>query len=1215
MNLREQPRATKPLFSIIVPTRQREEKLRCLFDSFLAMTHDLSRIEIVLVVDDDDEKSVAFEYPHIPIERVVVGVGLKMGELNMAGYKRSSGRFIMLLNDDVVIRTKDWDEKVLSVFKGFPDEIALVHVNDKIFQEKLCTFPFVSRTFCEQAGGICPPDYVRYRIDDHIYNVFNLLSVLGKTRIVYLPDVIFEHTNVVTTAAGEVEYKPNEAIHAIDTKRFDELLPARKELAVRLAGLIDQHLSKEVPSLRTKQLGAVSDSVSLRLPEYVRISSDHLLLTSENTRVTIGIVSANLRNEHAVICIDRVKQYTKNFDLIILDNNGGPNFNHSHEMNRILSICKTDYLLLMDDDVFAEPGWLDGMLRCMNPAVGVITPMHKDKHGNLSYAGVVMRPDYTGHHTHCLVAPELPVPIQTLCSAIMLIDVRKCGHLRIDESYSKYFLDIDYGLRVWEAGFSVVCSPYTMVTHLGGATLQQGSTASNVLFEQQRQMFVRNWMPTQRYKNLEKDIWSNSPHMRELHSLPRELDALLSQNPAEDRDVYCKRAHEFFARLGPYPALLDYSRERIWASLGTKSPGFDDPELGHLVFLKGFYGYPVLIERNYDGFNIVFWNGRYYAIPQSDGFFDPERLANQGYSRSFQAASMDLLKIMIAMNYQSQTGIPHRHSNSSVRLLQVIGEQRTGYASWKSGLRRGGLSSLKRLIVSLWGYQEFDRMKSKWIAMRSKQPARSILLSAPRFVLGVLLEGLTHRRKAAHPLPAATIDRGDIEMEKAEGDVQKWLDASPISLVEASYRGYSIYCFEYKFFAVPKTLGTFSYDDFKSGVYGQCSVGHTLPEIHATIDRLIGQVECPQHERGLFLACLSQDQLEPYIETLRLSGSLTVLAGRDSGQLWRDFDCIQVDEETLNEWAQFFNISAKKGVDKRILDGEFSHFILPWVCPEIGPSNALEGVAAKLTRRLDVIYPSGECRVYEGENLHRLWYNKAYLTSMFQAIGSPVGKSVLEIGCSDGLVCDIVSLLGARHVVGIDAMKSVGCNFPSAKIQYEERDAKATGLPDQSFDLVYSIATFEHISDPLRVLTEILRVMKVGGYAYVQAGPLYHSPFGHHMFAYFQDYPWIHLRKSKDEIKAYARERQIDLAVKRDLGITSDEYIDGMLNSDHLNGLFLEAYRLNDFESRSDVKVVKFHTSYEGRELLTADVLSEMYHFKPDCLIEHGFEIAFQRLR
>ncbi len=1207
MNLVAQLQANTRLFSIIVPTRQREAKLRSLLESFLAMTQDLSRIEIILVVDDDDEGSANLECPGIHIERVIVKAGLTMGELNMAGYRRSTGRYIMLLNDDVIVRTRNWDEKVLSVFLSFPDEIVLVHVNDKIFQEKLCTFPFVSRTFCEVAAGICPPDYVRYRIDDHIYNVFNLLSVLGKTRIVYLPDVLFEHTNTTMTAYGKVEYRPNETIHAADTKRFDELLPARKDLAVRLAGLIDQHQSREIPSLRAQLLEPLIDSVSLRRPEHMRFESDSSQLTSENTRVTIGVVSANLRSEHATICIDRVKQYTKNYDLIILDNNGGPNFNHSREMNRILSICKTDYLLLMDDDVFAEPGWVDGMLRCMNPRVGVVTPLHKDKHGNLSYAGIVMRPDYTGHHTHYVAAPEVPVPIQTLCSAIMLIDVRKCGHLLIDESYSKYFLDIDYGLRVWEAGFSVVCSPYTMVTHVGGATLMQGGTVSNVLFEQQRQMFVRNWMSTQRYRNIEKNVWPKFPHLRELLDMPSQLEVLLRQGPMQDRDAFCKRAHEYFSRIGSYPALMDYSRERIWESFGEKHPDYDDPERGHFVFLQGFFRSPVLIEQNYHGLNIVFWNGQYHAVPQSEGFFHPERLANHGYSRSFQAASMDLLKILIALD--------HRGACSPERGVPTIWEQWARYPSWKSGLRSGGLLSLKRLIVWLWGYQTFDRMKNEWRVMRNKKPDRNILFVAPQFALFTLLHELRHKRRAGHSLSPAKGHRNGVSRTTEARDPREWLHASPVTLMEASYRGYSIYGFEYKFFAIPESAGVFDYDNFTRGMYGQCPIGHTLLEVHSVIDRLVEQSKSPNRERGLFLACLPPDQLRPYIESSRLSGAITILAGRDSAESWSGIDCIKVDAQSLDEWARSCDFSDKECFDKRIVDGGFSNCIIPWSCPEGGPSNVLEGIASKLTRRLDVIYPFGERRVYEGENLHRFWYNKAYLASMIHAIGLPIGKSVLEIGCSDGLVCDIVSLLGARQVVGIDVMKSTGCNFPSSKIQYQVKDASATGLPDQSFDLVYSIATLEHVADPAGVLAEILRVTKVGGYAYVQAGPLYHSPFGHHMFSYFKDYPWIHLRKTKDEIKAYARARQIDLAVKRELGVTSDEYIDSMLNSAHINGLFLEDYQLNEFQSRSDVKVVLSHTSYEGRELLTPDLLSEMHGYKPEHLVEHGFEIAFQRLQ
>ena len=49
----------------------------------------------------------------------------------------------------------------------------------------------------------------------------------------------------------------------------------------------------------------------------------------------------------------------------------------------------TDYLVLLDDDVFVEPNWLEGMLRYVGENVGVVAPLHKDRFGRLSYAGVV----------------------------------------------------------------------------------------------------------------------------------------------------------------------------------------------------------------------------------------------------------------------------------------------------------------------------------------------------------------------------------------------------------------------------------------------------------------------------------------------------------------------------------------------------------------------------------------------------------------------------------------------------------------------------------------------------------------------------------------------------------------------------------------------------------------------------------------------------------
>ena len=192
-----------PIFSFLIPTRGRPKSLLRLLDSFKEKTDNLQSMEIILVIDEDDHEMTDFIFNDIPLKRVMVKSGMNMGALNMAGYNASSGKYIMLLNDDVVVQTDRWDKKILYCFNSFSDGVVLIHVNDLIFKEKLCTFPFVSRVFCDIVGGICPTEYRRHRIDDHIYNIFNLLGVLGEKRIVYLPDVIFEHYHYVINKKGK----------------------------------------------------------------------------------------------------------------------------------------------------------------------------------------------------------------------------------------------------------------------------------------------------------------------------------------------------------------------------------------------------------------------------------------------------------------------------------------------------------------------------------------------------------------------------------------------------------------------------------------------------------------------------------------------------------------------------------------------------------------------------------------------------------------------------------------------------------------------------------------------------------------------------------------------------------------------------------------------------------------------------------------------------
>jgi hypothetical protein len=189
-------------------------------------------------------------------------------------YEASSGRYFMLLNDDVVARTKSWDRIILSCLNRYPDGIILVHTNDNLFREVLCTFPIVSRTFCELVGGICPLDYIRYRIDDHIEDLFNLLWVLGERRTIYLPDVHFEHFRYVEEAEGNRQYILNEKTLALDAERFLSLLPERKRLALELKQYLASPATLEEKLAWSARLEQVHDPFSLRVPERLRVERE-----------------------------------------------------------------------------------------------------------------------------------------------------------------------------------------------------------------------------------------------------------------------------------------------------------------------------------------------------------------------------------------------------------------------------------------------------------------------------------------------------------------------------------------------------------------------------------------------------------------------------------------------------------------------------------------------------------------------------------------------------------------------------------------------------------------------------------------------------------------------------------------------------------------------------------------------------------------------------
>jgi len=219
------------MISIILPTRRRPQYLIDFVDSVRRTVFQPENLEIVLVRDEDDS-TLCPEVEGLVIRQVIGPPGRNMGELNQAGLLACSGEWVFLLNDDVLMKTAGWDSRLNWASSRYRDGICLIHVNDTLLRERLCVFPFISRLLALKYNFI-ESCYKRYRIDDHIEDIFLRLAALGENRIQYLPDVVVEHRNV-TWVNGVPEYHSEQNLLARDAEQYEQLAENRQQVAVSI---------------------------------------------------------------------------------------------------------------------------------------------------------------------------------------------------------------------------------------------------------------------------------------------------------------------------------------------------------------------------------------------------------------------------------------------------------------------------------------------------------------------------------------------------------------------------------------------------------------------------------------------------------------------------------------------------------------------------------------------------------------------------------------------------------------------------------------------------------------------------------------------------------------------------------------------------------------------------------------------------------------------
>ncbi len=144
---------------------------------------------------------------------------------------------------------------------------------------------------------------------------------------------------------------------------------------------------------------------------------------------------------------------------------------------------------------------------------------------------------------------------------------------------------------------------------------------------------------------------------------------------------------------------------------------------------------------------------------------------------------------------------------------------------------------------------------------------------------------------------------------------------------------------------------------------------------------------------------------------------------------------------------------------------------------------------------------------------------------------------ILDVGCGDGITDLSIALrTGCRELIGIDpfrgyerlpgivASNGLPADLVPGSLRFLPEDANRLPFPDDSFDVVLSWGSVEHMAGGyLQALREVKRVLKPEGLFMVAPG-LYYSTIGHHLDE-FSDEPFFHLKKPREEIRRMVLER------------------------------------------------------------------------------------------
>lgn len=480
--------ARKIKFSIVVPLYNTPEKfLHEMIQSVLDQTY--TNWELCMADGSDEAhrsvEKICRQYmrrdQRIKYKKLEKNLGIS-GNTN-ACLDMETGEYIGLFDHDDLLHPAALYEVMRAICEQNAD---FIYTDENTFHEK------PADAFCPHFKPDYAPDTLRsYNYICH-FTVFSkkLLDTVGEFRqefdgsqdydmilrltekalkIVHIPEILYFWRAHKDSVADDISAKP----YTLDA--------ARRALSEHLdrLGLVGEVEDSSIPSTyRIKYAITGSPKVSIVIPNMDYVDTLRACISSILEKTTyknfeIVIVENNSKEAETFLYYDELRNDPH---IRIVTWNG--KFNYSAINNFGIKEAATgEYILLLNNDIeVITPDWIQEMLMfAQRSDVGAVGAMLYYPDDTIQHAGVILgiggvaghahknflRGDY-GYMSRATIAQNL----SAVTAACMMVSRNVWNQVHgLDESYEVAFNDVDLCMRIREAGYLIVWTPYAGLYH------------------------------------------------------------------------------------------------------------------------------------------------------------------------------------------------------------------------------------------------------------------------------------------------------------------------------------------------------------------------------------------------------------------------------------------------------------------------------------------------------------------------------------------------------------------------------------------------------------------------------------------------------------------------------------------------------------------------------------------------------------------------------